>query len=108
MSVVGRLGRVLGPRGLMPNPKTGTVTDDTATAVEQSKAGKVEFRMDRHGNIHVPVGKLSFDGAKLLENAEAIVAAVRAQKPAGAKGIYIKNCTVTSTMGVGLSVNVKE
>ena len=106
MKEVRKLGRVLGPRGLMPNPKTGTVTDDVESAVAQSKAGKVEFRMDRHGNINVPFGKLSFNAGKLVENANAILTAVKAQRPAGVKGVYIRNCTVSSTMGVGIRVNV--
>jgi len=108
MKEVRKLGRVLGPRGLMPNPKTGTVTDDTAAAVTASKAGKVEFRMDKHGNVSVPFGKLSFGASDLLENADAVLAAVRAERPAGAKGTYIKTCTVTSTMGVGIRVIVKD
>ena len=108
MKEVRKLGKVLGPRGLMPNPKTGTVTDDTAGAVGQSKAGKVEFRMDKHGNVNVAFGKRSFDTGKLVENANAIVAAVKAEKPAGAKGTYIKRCTVSSTMGVGIRVNVTD
>jgi len=108
MKEVRKLGRVLGPRGLMPNPKTGTVTDDTAAAVQQSKAGKVEFRMDRHGNINVPCGKLSFDDEKLVENVTAVVAAVRAEKPAGAKGTYIRNITISSTMGVGVPVVLRD
>jgi large subunit ribosomal protein L1 len=108
MKEVRKLGKVLGPRGLMPNPKTGTVTDDTATAVRLSKAGKVDFRMDRHGNVNVPVGKRSFDVKKIVENAEAVLAAIKAEKPAGAKGIFIKNCTATSTMGVGVRVAVRE
>jgi large subunit ribosomal protein L1 len=108
MQEVRKLGRVLGPRGLMPNPKTGTVTDDTATAVRQSKAGKVEFRMDKNGNVSVPFGKRSFETRTLVENADAIIAAVKAEKPAGAKGIYIKKCTLSSTMGVGLKVNVRD
>ena len=108
MKEVRKLGKVLGPRGLMPNPKTGTVTDDTGVAVGQSKAGKVEFRMDKHGNVNVPFGKRSFDTARLLENANVIVSAVKAEKPAGAKGVYIKRCTVTSTMGVGVRVNVTD
>ena len=108
MKEVRKLGRVLGPRGLMPNPKTGTVTDDTATAVKQSKAGKVEFRMDRHGNINVPIGRISFDGDKLAENANVLLAAVKAERPGGAKGVYIKNCTVSTTMGVGVRVNVRD
>jgi len=108
MQEVRKLGRVLGPRGLMPNPKTGTVTDDTATAVAQSKAGKVEFRMDRHGNVNVPFGKRSFQTAQLVENAEAILNAVRAERPAGAKGVFVKRCTVSTTMGVGVRVTVHE
>ena len=108
MKEVRKLGKVLGPRGLMPNPKTGTVADDTAGAVAQSKAGKVEFRMDKHGNVNVAFGKRSFDTAKLIENANAIIAAVKAEKPAGAKGVYLKRCTVSSTMGVGIRVNVTD
>jgi len=108
MKEVRKLGRVLGPRGLMPNAKTGTVTDDIETAVAQSKAGKVEFRMDRHGNVNVPFGKLSFDAGKLVENANAILTAVKAQRPTGVKGVYIRNCTVSSTMGVGIRVNVSD
>lgn len=106
MKEVRKLGRVLGPRGLMPNPKTGTVTDDTAAAVKQSKAGKVEFRMDRNGNVNVPIGKRSFPAQALLENAQALLGAIRAQRPASAKGLFIRNCTVSTTMGVGLRVNV--
>lgn len=108
MKEVRKLGRVLGPRGLMPNPKTGTVTDDTAVAVQQSKAGKVEFRMDKNGNVSVPFGKVSFDVAKLVENAQAIVTAVKNEKPAGAKGEFIRNCSVSTTMGVGIRVNLKD
>lgn len=108
MKEVRKLGRVLGPRGLMPNPKTGTVTEDTAVAVEQSKAGRVEFRMDRHANINVPCGKLSFETDKLVENLKAVFAAVRAEKPAGAKGTYIQNATVASTMGIGLPIVIKD
>jgi large subunit ribosomal protein L1 len=108
MKEVRKLGRVLGPRGLMPNPKTGTVTDDTAEAVRLAKAGKVEFRMDRHGNICVPIGKISFDTGKLVENGQAVVVAVKAERPAGAKGDYLRNCAVSSTMGVGIKVNVRD
>lgn len=108
MKEVRKLGRVLGPRGLMPNPKTGTVTDDTAEAVRQAKAGKVEFRMDRHGNVSVPVGKISFDTAKLVENGRAVLSAVEAEKPAGAKGDYIRGCSIATTMGVGVKVNVRN
>lgn len=108
MKEVRKLGRVLGPRGLMPNPRTGTVTDDTAAAVAQCKAGRTEFRMDRHGNLHVPFGKLSFEADQLRENFEAVVAAVRGARPSAARGIYFKRCTVSSTMGVGLPVNVQD
>lgn len=108
MKEVKKLGRVLGPRGLMPNPKTGTVTDDTATAVKQCKAGKVEFRMDKHGNVNVACGKLSFEANKLIENVQSVVAAVREERPAGAKGTYIRNCTISTSMGVGLRVSVSE
>jgi len=108
MKEVRKLGRVLGPRGLMPNPKTGTVTDDTASAVNASKAGKVEFRMDRQGNISVPVGKVSFDADKLVENIQTVVGAVRSEKPAGAKGVFFKTCGVSTTMGVGVRVNITD
>lgn len=108
MQEVRKLGRVLGPRGLMPNPKTGTVTDDTAKAVKAAKAGRVEFRMDRHGNINVPVGKLSFEVPQLVENINTVVDAIKAAKPENVRGHYIKNCTVTSTMGVGLRVNIRD
>jgi large subunit ribosomal protein L1 len=108
MKEVRKLGKVLGPRGLMPNPKTGTVTDDTATAVQQSKAGKVEFRMDKNGNVCVPFGKRSFEVKKLVENAEAIITAVKAEQPAGVKGAFIKKCSVSTTMGVGLRVDIKD
>ena len=108
MKEVRKLGKVLGPRGLMPNPKTGTVTDDTASAVTQFKAGRVEFRMDRQGNVMVPFGKLSFTKEALEENCNAIVKALVAAKPAAAKGIYIKRCTLSSTMGPGLHVDVRD
>ena len=108
MKEVRKLGRVLGPRGLMPNPRTGTVTDEPAKAVEESKAGRVEFRMDRNGNVHVPFGKLSFDKEKLVENGQAAIAAVRAEKPAAARGAYICRCSVSSTMGVGIQVGVRD
>ena len=108
MKEVRKLGKVLGPRGLMPNPKTGTVTDDTATAVRDSKAGRVEYRMDRNGNVQVPFGKLSFDDAKLLDNVNAVIGAIRAARPAATKGIFIKRCTLSSTMGVGLRVDVRD
>lgn len=108
MKEVRKLGKVLGPRGLMPNPKTGTVTDDTGAAVRVSKAGRVEFRMDKSGNVQVPFGKLSFEEPKLLENVNAVISAIRAAKPASAKGIFIKRCTLSSTMGVGLRVDVRD
>ena len=108
MKEVRKVARVLGPRGLMPNPKTGTVTDDTATAVAQLKAGKVEFRMDRNGNIAIPFGKRSFEKNALVENAKAVVDALNGARPAGAKGTYIKRCTISSTMGPGLRVALKE
>jgi large subunit ribosomal protein L1 len=92
----------------MPNPKTGTVTDDTAKAVAEAKAGKVEFRMDRNSNINVPVGKLSFAREQLVDNINTVIDAVRAAKPAGARGTYIKNCSLASTMGVGLRVNIRD
>jgi large subunit ribosomal protein L1 len=108
MKEVRKVARVLGPRGLMPNPKTGTVTDDTAAAVKQLKAGRVEFRMDRNGNIAVPFGKRSFEKIALLENAKAVVDAINGARPASAKGTYIKRCTISSTMGPGLRVALKE
>ena len=106
MKEVRKCARVLGPRGLMPNPKTGTVTDDTATAVKEAKGGKVDFRMDRTGNLAVVAGKRSFDADKLVGNIKAIVAAVQAAKPATVKGVFIKSMTVASTMGVGVPVVV--
>ena len=108
MTEVRKLARQLGPRGLMPNPKTGTITDDTAAAVKAQQAGKVEFRMDRQGNICVPFGKLSFETGKLLENAEAIISAIRAERPSAAKGQYIRKMCVSSTMGVPVKVAIKE
>lgn len=108
MKEVRKLGKVLGPRGLMPNPKSGTVTEDTASAVKQFKAGRVEFRMDKNGNVQVPFGKLSFEPGALLANCQAIIEAVQHARPASAKGIYIKRCTLSSTMGPGLHVNVRD
>lgn len=108
MREVRKLGKFLGPRGLMPNPKTGTVTDDIAGAVKQFKAGRVEFRMDRNGNVGVPFGKLSFEPTALVENADAVIAAVKAARPASAKGVFFKRCTLSSTMGVGLRLNVRD
>jgi len=106
MRSVGRLGKVLGPRGLMPNPKTGTVTVDVATAVKEVKAGKVEFRVDKTGVIHVPVGKTSFASDKLLENATTLLNAVVKAKPSAAKGKYVKSVTICSTMGPGVPLDV--
>src|SRR5580693_1901710 len=108
MKSAGRLGKVLGPRGLMPNPKTGTVTFEIAKAVKEIKAGKVEFRLDKTGLIHSPVGKISFTAQKLAENAAALLAAVIKAKPAAAKGKYIKRITLTSTMGPGVPIDHAE
>ncbi len=108
MKEVRKLGKFLGPRGLMPNPKTGTVTNDVAAAVKQFKAGRVEFRMDRHGNVMVPFGKRAFEAAQLVENAKVLMEAVQAARPPTAKGVFIKRCVVSSTMGVGLPVQVRE
>ena len=108
MKEVRKLGKMLGPRGLMPNPKTGTVTEDTAAAVKLCKAGRVEYRMDRNGNVMVPFGKLSFTVEALIENAKAVIAAIQAARPAAAKGIFIKRATVSSTMGPGLHIQIKE
>lgn len=108
MAGVRKLARVLGPRGLMPNPKTGTVTDDTATAVKQQKAGKVEFRMDRQGNICTLVGKRSFDAQKLVENVNALVDAIRAVRPAALKGQLFRKISLSSTMGVPVKIDIKD
>ena len=108
MKSAGRLGKVLGPRGLMPNPKTGTVTFDIAKAVQEIKAGKVEFRLDKTGIIHSPVGKISFTAEKLAENALALLGAVSKAKPATAKGKYIRRVTLTSTMGPGILIDHAE
>ncbi len=105
MRVVGRLGKVLGPRGLMPNPKAGTVTLDVAKAVQEIKAGKVEFRVDKTGIIHAPVGKLSFGTDRLRENAEALIGAVLKAKPSAAKGKYVRGVSLSSTMGPGIKVD---
>jgi large subunit ribosomal protein L1 len=104
MAQVGQLGRVLGPKGLMPNPKTGTVTMDVTKAVEEVKAGKVTYRVDKQGNIHVPIGKVSFEDDKLIENFKAIHDVILKAKPAATKGAYIKNLTVTTTFGPGVKV----
>jgi large subunit ribosomal protein L1 len=105
MGKVGRLGRVLGPRGLMPNPKTGTVTDDVGKAVEEFKAGKVEYRTDRYGNVHVPVGKASFDAEALVDNYNAVLEELVRVRPAAAKGRYLKSITISSTMGPGIKLD---
>lgn len=108
MGKLGRIGRVLGPRGLMPNPKLGTVTPDVAKAVEEQKAGKVEYRTEKNGIIHVPIGKKSFDDAKLRQNFNAIVNAIVKAKPASAKGTYLKTLTVSTTMGPGVKIDTLE
>lgn len=105
MRVVGQLGKVLGPRGLMPNPKTGTVTMDVRNAIEETKAGKVEYRVDKTGVIHTPVGKVSFDEGKLLENAKAIISAVIKAKPTTAKGRYVKKVNLAATMSPGVLID---
>ncbi len=106
MKSVGKLGKVLGPRGLMPNPKTGTVTMDVARAVKEVKAGKVEFRVDKTGIIHCPVGKVSFDAGKLAENAHALISNVMKAKPATAKGRYVRSIVISSTMGPGVPIDL--
>ena len=108
MGVVGKLGRILGPRGLMPNPKTGTVTFDVGRAVQEVKAGKIEYRVDKAGNIHTPIGKTSFEPQKLAENLKALVEQLIRVKPAAAKGQYIKGITVSATMGPGVKVNAQK
>ena len=108
MGVVGRIARVLGPKGLMPNPKSGTVTVDVTKAINDVKAGKVEYRLDKTNNIHVLFGKASFGVEKLMENYETLMAAIVKAKPAAAKGQYIKNVTVTSTMGAGIKLNARS
>lgn len=105
MGLVGRLGKVLGPRGLMPNPKVGTVTMDVAKAVQELKGGKVEYRVDKAGNVHVPVGKTSFDQEKLAENATSLLASILRAKPSSAKGTYLQRVAVSSTMGPGVHVD---
>jgi large subunit ribosomal protein L1 len=105
MPLVGKLGRALGPRGLMPNPKTGTVTTDVARAVSEFKGGKVEYRTDRYGNVHVPVGKASFEVAALVANVRAVLDELQRSKPAAAKGRYLKRITISSTMSPGVRID---
>lgn len=108
MGQIGRLGRILGPRGLMPNPKSGTVTEDVAQTVREVKQGKVEFRTDRHGNLHVPLGKASFDAQELAENADAFLSEIIRLRPASAKGAYVRSITLSATMGPPVKVKTTE
>src|SRR5262245_35711431 len=108
MGEVRKLGKVLGPRGLMPNPKTGTVTDDTAKAVREVKAGRVEFKVDKAGNVHVPIGKASFTAEQIAENARAVIDAVIKAKPHSAKGTYLQRCVLSATMSPPVSLDVRE
>jgi large subunit ribosomal protein L1 len=108
MAQVGKLGRVLGPKGLMPNPKTGTVTFDVTKAVNEIKAGKVEYRVEKSGNVHVPIGKVSFEDDKLVENFKTIIDTLLKAKPSAAKGTYMRNVSIASTMGPGIRVNVSS
>jgi len=105
MRAVGRLGKVLGPRGLMPNPKTGTVTLDVTKAVQEIKAGKVEFRVDKAGVVHAPIGKISFEADRLVANARALMETIIKAKPSAAKGRYVKSVTMSSTMGPGVMID---
>ena len=105
MAIVGRIGKILGPRGLMPNPKTGTVTFEVESIIKNIKAGQVEFRADRQGNLHASVGKISFDADKLCENVSALIDTVKRMKPSSSKGIYLRNFSLSSTMGPGLKVD---
>ncbi len=108
MGMVSKLGKILGPRGLMPNPKTGTVTFDIGKAVKEIKAGKVDYKIEKAGIVHVPIGKVSFDSQKLYENAKTVLDAIVRAKPASSKGKYLKKLSVSSTMGTGVSVDVSE
>jgi large subunit ribosomal protein L1 len=108
MAAVGRLGKVLGPRGLMPNPKTGTVSADIAKAVKEIKAGKLEFRVDKAGIVHVPVGKASFGPEQLIDNARAVLMSILRAKPASAKGNYVRGVTVATTMGPGIKIDLAQ
>ena len=108
MGVVGRLGKILGPKGLMPSPKAGTVTPDVAKAVQESKAGKIEYRLDKTNIIHCPIGKVSFGAEKLNDNFNALMGAIMKAKPAAAKGQYVKSCVAASTMGPGVKVSTAK
>ena len=108
MSEVRKLGKALGPRGLLPNPKTGTVTEDTAKAVKEVKAGRVEFKIDKGGNVHVPIGKASFAADHIVENARAVIVAVAKSRPHTAKGTFISSCTISATMSPPVRVDVRE
>src|ERR1700753_4264618 len=108
MVEVRKLGKVLGPRGLMPNPKTGTVTDDTAKAVKEVKAGRVEFKLDKAGNVHVPIGKASFTPTQIAENARVVIEAVAKARPTSVKGTYIHSCTISATMSPAVRVDIRE
>ena len=108
MSELGKLGRILGPKGLMPNPKSGTVTNDVANAVKEVKAGKIEFRVDKTGIVHTPIGKLDFETNKLVENANAFISTIIKLKPSSAKGQYVKSLFLSSSMGPGLKINSDE
>jgi large subunit ribosomal protein L1 len=108
MVEVRKLGKVLGPRGLMPNPKTGTVTEDTARAVKEFKAGRVEFKIDKAGNVHVPVGKLSFKAEQIYDNTRAVIESVAKSKPSSSKGIFILSCTISATMSPPVRIDVRE
>jgi len=108
MTEVRKLGKVLGPRGLMPNPKTGTVTDDTAKAVREVKAGRVEFKIDKAGNVHVAIGKISFEPTKIIENARAVIEAVHKARPASARGIFVRSMTLSLTMSPAVPLDLRE
>ena len=108
MSEVRKLGKALGPRGLMPNPKTGTVTEDTAKAIKEVKAGRVEFKVDKGGNVHVPIGKISFAPQQIEDNARAVIEAVAKSRPSSAKGVFIHTCTISATMSPPVRVDVRE
>ena len=108
MAVVGRIGKILGPRGLMPNPRTGTVTGDIGKAIKEIKAGKLEFRVDKAGIVHVPVGKASFNPEQLIDNAKAVLTSILRAKPASAKGNYVRGVTISTTMGPGIKIDLSQ